>query len=366
MSNSAPRSRLRSFVPARLLVSAALSLGALAPSFAALSLVDGRAALADEDPRVTARNHYQAGQKAYAAGDYRLAIREFAAAEQLAPSGFNDYNLGLCYDKLGEADPAVRYYRSYLDRVKDAKNRSAVEASISRLEAALASAQNKEQQRLEAERRAEEQRQAEAARRAEEERLAAEAKAKAEAEAEAKAKADAEAKARAEAEAAEGTEGGVPGGVPGGMPGGVEGGVVGGAATGGGSDSSSPGASSSASTGNPQLDRVSAIDVAAIRTQRLAQLGGVGGQGQPGAAGQPGTAGAAGNGAAAQGQADSGRSKGSDPVYKKWWFWAIVGVGAIVIVSAATDEEDAQPGRRSFLLDEVGGGGRGGATLLRW
>lgn len=359
MSNSAPRSRLRSFVPARLLVSAALSLGALAPSFAALSLVDGRAALADEDPRVTARNHYQAGQKAYAAGDYRLAIREFAAAEQLAPSGFNDYNLGLCYDKLGEADPAVRYYRSYLDRVKDAKNRSAVEASISRLEAALASAQNKEQQRLEAERRAEEQRQAEAARRAEEERLAAEA------DAEAKAKADAEAKAKAEAEA-EGGEGGVPGDVPGGVPGGVEGGVVGGAATGGGSDSSSPGANSSASTGNPQLDRVSAIDVAAIRTQRLAQLGGVGGQGQPGAAGQPGTAGAAGNGAVAQGQADSGRSKGSDPVYKKWWFWAIVGVGAIVIVSAATDEEDAQPGRRALLLDEVGGGGRGGATLLRW
>lgn len=353
MSISNLGSRLRSSVPARVFLTVALSFAALAP----LAIADEGSALADEDPRIAARDHYQAGQKAYAAGDYRLAIREFAAAEQLAPSGFNDYNLGLCYDKLGDADPAVRYYRSYLERVKDAKNRAAVEASISRLEAALASAQNKEQQRLEAERRAEEMRQAEAARRAAEEKQAAEAEAKAKAEAEAKAKSEAEAKAKAEAEAkaAQPDDGDGAGAV-----------VGSGAPPSGGVDSSSPGANGApASTGNPQLDRVNAIDVAAIRTERLAQLGGQ--AGQAGASGANGASanGSSANGRVAQGPADGGR-KSETPVYKKWWFWAVVGVGAVVVISAMTDDsQDAQPGR-GLMLDEVGGQDRGGATLLRW
>src|SRR5689334_834111 len=68
------------------------------------------------DARGDARTHYQAGQKAYAAGDYRGAIKEFSAAQQAMPADLNNYNLALCYDKLGEAEPAIQYYREFLNK----------------------------------------------------------------------------------------------------------------------------------------------------------------------------------------------------------------------------------------------------------
>jgi tetratricopeptide (TPR) repeat protein len=328
---------LRSLLPARAVLTAALALAVAAPL-----AMGARAAHAQQDSREAARVHYQAGQKAYAAGDYRLAIREFAAAEQLSPSGFNDYNLGLCYDKLGEADPAVRYYRSYLERVPDAKNRSAVEASVARLEAALSSAASKEQARLEAERRAEEMRQAEAARKAEEERQAAARKAEEDRKAE---------EARKAAEAAK-PEAGKP-----------EAAGADKAPEGPAEEAPDPERKISAaetSTGDQQLDRASAIDIGAIRNQRAALLG------------APGSASGRGGVARAEEppvQDQGGKSSAkSSPFYKKWWFWVIVGVGAYVVVSAATeDDSDAQPGRNGFFPERgLDSGASSGATLLRW
>jgi tetratricopeptide (TPR) repeat protein len=328
-------------------------IAALACSAAAPLTLGARDAHADEDPRVAARTHYQAGQKAYAAGDYRLAIREFAAAEQLAPSGFNDYNLGLCYDKLGEADPAVRYYRSYLERVPEAKNRAAVEASVARLEAALSSAQSKEQARLEAERRAEEMRQAEAARRAEEERQA-EAKKAEEAKAEEARKAAAAEEAKKKAEEAKAAK-------PDNQsdPDGQE-------------DPDAPAAerkisAAAPSTGDAQLDRVSSIDLGAIRNERSGLLAAPGG-GASGGAAQVGAQGAQGGAQPIADQGGGGRASKGSPFYKKWWFWAIVGVGAYVVISAAIDDDsEAQPGRNGLLLDRPLGSSAGsGATLLRW
>src|SRR5688500_13952803 len=69
------------------------------------------------DARSEARTHYQAGVKAYNEGDYKTAIREFSQAQSLAPADLNNYNLALCYDKLGDAEPAVQYYRAYLEKV---------------------------------------------------------------------------------------------------------------------------------------------------------------------------------------------------------------------------------------------------------
>ena len=65
-----------------------------------------------------ARTHYQAGVKVYSSADYRSAIQEFSAAQQLVPADLNNYNLALCYDKLGDAEPAIQYYRAYLDKVR--------------------------------------------------------------------------------------------------------------------------------------------------------------------------------------------------------------------------------------------------------
>src|ERR1041385_5303941 len=69
-----------------------------------------------DDPRIEAKAHYQAGVKMYSSGDYRGAIKEFTAAQALAPADLNNYNLALCYDKLGEAEPAIQYYRADLDK----------------------------------------------------------------------------------------------------------------------------------------------------------------------------------------------------------------------------------------------------------
>ncbi len=299
----------------------------------ALALAWGRVEVVAAQPAPSvqekARTHYQAGQKAYAAGDFRQAIREFAAAEQAAPSGYNDYNLGLCYDKLGEADPAVRYYRSYLDRVKDAKNRAAVEASIARLEAALSSAQTKEQARLEAERKAEEARQAEAARKAEELRKAEEAK-----KAEELRKAEEANKAEDEAKKDDlGGEGPLD-----------SDGNAGGEAPADNKISAAP-----TSTGNPSLDRASSIDLAAMRSQREPLLGAPQGKG-----------------AAPAGVPDEQPKAKSAPIYKKWWFWGLIAVGGYVVLSAALDDDDETRSGRGLTLGDGPAEPRGGATLLRW
>src|SRR5215831_1484249 len=139
-----------------------------------------------DDPRAEARTHYQAGMKAYSGGDYKVAIKEFSAAQAIAPADLNNYNLALCYDKLGDAEPAVQYYKEYLNKVPNADKRSEIEASIARLDSALKSAQAKkaeEQKKLDeakkaedAKRADEEARKADEAKKAEEMRKADDAK----------------------------------------------------------------------------------------------------------------------------------------------------------------------------------------------
>ncbi|HET9620076.1 MAG TPA: hypothetical protein VFP84_01830, partial [Kofleriaceae bacterium] len=101
------------------------------------------ATLARADDRADARAHYQTAAKMYQTGDYRGAIREFSAAQQLVPADLNNYNLALCYDKLGDAEPAIQYYRAFLDKQPGTDKRAEIQASIDRLDAALKSASAK-------------------------------------------------------------------------------------------------------------------------------------------------------------------------------------------------------------------------------
>ncbi|HLL21089.1 MAG TPA: tetratricopeptide repeat protein, partial [Kofleriaceae bacterium] len=80
-----------------------------------LALVFSTATVA-ADSRSEAKAHYQAGVKAYNGGDYRAAIKQFSSAQELFPADLNNYNLALCYDKLGEPEPAIQYYRAFLDK----------------------------------------------------------------------------------------------------------------------------------------------------------------------------------------------------------------------------------------------------------
>jgi hypothetical protein len=90
---------------------------------------------AHADPTDQARQHFKKGRELYDAGDYRGAIAEFAAADQIAPSPLLEYNIALCHERLGEKSEAVRRYRAYLDRTPDAPNRAAVEEKIRKLDA---------------------------------------------------------------------------------------------------------------------------------------------------------------------------------------------------------------------------------------
>ncbi|MBA3395460.1 MAG: hypothetical protein H0T89_22620, partial [Deltaproteobacteria bacterium] len=182
--------------------------------------------------------------KFYAGGDYKSAIREFSAAQQLAPADLNNYNLALCYDKLGDPEPAIQYYRAFLDKQPSSDKRAEIEASISRLEAAAKSIAAKKA--------------AEAAK-AEDARRIAEAK-----EAEKARKAEEAARKAEDAKRAEEARKRPPETKPDPQP------EVGGEVDvrAGVGTTGTPGNGTTVSTGDAQLDRVARIDINQIRDQR--------------------------------------------------------------------------------------------------
>lgn len=229
-----------------------------------------------------ARQHYARGKELFAAGEYRQAIGEFAAADKLAPSPLLEFNIALCHERLLERGEAIRRYRLYLSRVPDAKNRADVEQRIARLEEAM--------------------------------------------------------KAEAEARSAPPAAGAVVPGAP--VPG------------------APPPAPGARPTGDPDLDRVARIDIGRLRATRRA-----------GAPPRPAAAPAASPSPAPASAPDRGEPKKERPVYKRWWFWVAVGVGAIVLINVATADSDS-PDNRALLLP-MGDGrrdapGQGGAVLLRF
>lgn len=101
--------------------------------------VTATAARAD-DGKALAKQHFASGEAKFKAGDYRGAIADFQAADALVPSPILSYNIGLCHEKLGEPEAAVQSYRDYLRRRPDAPNRTQVEGRIARIEGEIAAA----------------------------------------------------------------------------------------------------------------------------------------------------------------------------------------------------------------------------------
>ena len=287
---------------------------------------------AHADDRSDARAHYQAGVKHYASGDYRAAIREFSAAQQIAPAELNNYNLALCYDKLGDAEPAIQYYRAFLDKQPSTDKRAEIQASIDRLDAALRSA----------------------AKKADEARRPAPVP-------------EPIPGPSAGSELSPPITGPVTGPAPAGSALVPDEGRKSGPAIAG--TLGTPGAPPAPSTGDSQLDRVNAIDIDQVRDQRLtsgftdsrgpAPSGDAGaGPSQP-APGQPGAVQGSNGGQPLAGGAE--QPKKPDAIYKKWWFWVIVGASGYVVYQLATSESSAsQPNGRSAREAPTG------LTLLRW
>lgn len=291
--------------------------------------------LAWSDARSDARTHYIAGQKAYAAASYKDAIKEFTAAQELAPADLNNYNLALCYDKLGDADNAISYYKQYLDKVPDAPKRAEIEASVSRLEGARKSAADKA------------------------EKAAAEKAAADKAAADKKPAADKPADKPDDAGTAKAGPAVVAPELP--PP------AMSNTATG---STGTPSSGLAVSTGDAQLDRVQSINIDQIRDQRMGGAGSgiaqpyggpqpngpqqLGQQGGPQPNGMAGMQ--AGNGSQQPPQGpqptDKPNAPAETPVYKKWWFWVVVAVGAYVVYEIATQDSTTTSTGRTNMFDK--------------
>lgn len=90
------------------------------------------------DPVAAARAAYRRGADLYRAGSYREAIAQFEAADRLKPSPALQFNIGQCWEKLGDPAAALAAFARYLRLDPAAPNRESVQRSVKALEARLA------------------------------------------------------------------------------------------------------------------------------------------------------------------------------------------------------------------------------------
>ena len=124
-----------------------------------------------------------------------------------------------------------------------------------------------------------------------------------------------------------------------------------------------------APTGDPQLDRLASIDIGAIRAQRgtLGMAPVAGTTAQPAASGGAGIPTPAAAAAASNQGGDRPAQTASTPIYKKWWFWAIVLVGGYIVYDFASTDSSA-PTRGRLSPVDAGGANQvnAGMPLLRF
>jgi tetratricopeptide (TPR) repeat protein len=81
--------------------------------------------------------YYQATQH-YDLGEYREALAAFKEAYRNYADPSFLFNIGLCHAQLGEKEQALRFYRTYLEKVPDSPKRDDVRRAIVSLDRALA------------------------------------------------------------------------------------------------------------------------------------------------------------------------------------------------------------------------------------
>jgi tetratricopeptide (TPR) repeat protein len=91
-----------------------------------------------ESQLADARQHYAAGSKLYDLAEYDGALREFKEAYRAVEDPAFLFNIAQCHRKLGHAQDAITFYKSYLRRAPQTANRPEVERQISELEHAPA------------------------------------------------------------------------------------------------------------------------------------------------------------------------------------------------------------------------------------
>ncbi len=80
---------------------------------------------------------YERGTQNYNRAQYEAALADFTEAASLYASPDFQYNIGLCYEKLGKLDEAIRAFSTYLRAKPDAEDRPNVEDRIQTLQERL-------------------------------------------------------------------------------------------------------------------------------------------------------------------------------------------------------------------------------------
>ncbi|MEO6951095.1 MAG: PEGA domain-containing protein [Polyangia bacterium] len=90
------------------------------------------------DDLALAKAHYKTGELNYAANKLVEAAKEFEEAYRLSQRPELLYNMGKCYDKLGDPRGALVVYRRFLETVKDSPDRPFIEKRTAELNLVIA------------------------------------------------------------------------------------------------------------------------------------------------------------------------------------------------------------------------------------
>ncbi|MCA9708753.1 MAG: tetratricopeptide repeat protein [Myxococcales bacterium] len=94
---------------------------------------------------------YDRGTQNYNMAQYEAALADFKEAASLYASPDFQYNIGLCYEKLGKYDEAIRAFATYLRAKPDAEDRPNVENRIQELQRDIERQEREAQQAAERE-----------------------------------------------------------------------------------------------------------------------------------------------------------------------------------------------------------------------
>jgi hypothetical protein len=106
----------------------------LALSVLILAVASAAAAQPADPAEQESLEHYQKGVTAYDLGKFDDAVQSFQKAYELKPQPAYLYNIAQAYRQKGDAAKAVFFYKRYLQKAPDAKNRDVVERRIAELE----------------------------------------------------------------------------------------------------------------------------------------------------------------------------------------------------------------------------------------
>lgn len=85
------------------------------------------------NPMETAKAHFKAGRKYFERGEYESALTEFRKSYGLFQRHSSLYNIGICYEKLGQLEKAIATYQSYLQAHPNESYRKEAEERITQL-----------------------------------------------------------------------------------------------------------------------------------------------------------------------------------------------------------------------------------------